>query len=88
MNHGRIGVRLGGADGERFDCIVIAGANTVERIEPLAAGAPALPAERAPIFLPSQSEPPRVTCGRLGRVVDYRGATAGYLHYPDGCPHP
>jgi uncharacterized membrane protein len=88
MNRGRIGVRLGDAGGKRFDCIVIDGPNSVERIEPVAADAPALPGERAPVFLPSQGEPPRVNCGRLGRVVDYRGETAGYMHYRDGCPRP
>jgi uncharacterized membrane protein len=89
MNHGRIGVRLGGSRRERFDCIVIDGPNTVERIDPVAADAPALPGEGAPVFLPSQGpsqgDPPRVSCGRLGRVVDSRGVTAGYLHYRDGC---
>ncbi len=87
MNHGRIGVRLAGSGGERFDCIVIDGPNRVERIDALAANAPALPGERGPIFLPSGGDPPKVSCGYLGRVVDYRGATAGYLHYRDGCPH-
>jgi hypothetical protein len=86
MNGGRIGVRLADDSGRHFDCIVSAGPNTVERIDAVAADAPALPGERAPVFLPSSGPPPRVTCGRLGRVVDYRGATAGYLHDRGGCP--
>ena len=85
MNHGRIGVRLVGSEGDRFDCIVVNGPNTVERIDPVAAAAPPSPGERGPIFLPSAGDPPKVSCGYLGRVVDYRGATAGYLHYRDGC---
>lgn len=88
MNHGRIGVRLVGGGGERFDCIVIEGPNSVERIDTVAADTPALRKEHAPVFLPSGGDPPSVPCGYLGRVVDYRGATAGYLHYRDGCPRP
>lgn len=86
MNRGRTAVRLADDSGQRFDCIVINGPNTVERIDAVAADAPALTGERAPVFLPSSGPPPRVTCGRLGRVVDYRGATAGYLHDRNGCP--
>jgi uncharacterized membrane protein len=86
MNRGRIGVRLADDSGQRLDCIVIDGSNMVERIDAVAADAPALPGERAPVFLPSNGPPPRVTCGRLSRVVDYRGATAGYLHDRGGCP--
>jgi uncharacterized membrane protein len=86
MNRGRSGVRLAGADGQRFDCIVIDGANSVEKIEPIAADAPALPGERAPVLLPSQGKPPRVTCGRRARVMDNRGAAAGSMHDQDGCP--
>lgn len=85
MNRGRTGVRLTDDSGRRFDCIVINGPNIVERIDAVAADAPALPGERAPVFLPSSGPPPRVTCGRLSRVVDYRGATAGYLHDRSGC---
>lgn len=86
MNRGRTGVRLADGSGRHFDCVVINESNTVERIDAVAADAPALPGERAPVFLPSSGPPPRVTCGRLGRVVDYRGATAGYLHDRNGCP--
>ena len=86
MNHGRVLVRLADDGGRHFDCIVVDGPNVVERIEAVAADPPAPPGKRAPVFLPSSGPPPRVTCGRLGRVVDYRGATAGYLHDRTGCP--
>jgi uncharacterized membrane protein len=87
MNRGRTVVRLADDSGRRFDCIVINGPNVVDRIDAVAADAPALLGERAPVFLPSSGPPPRVTCGRLSRVVDYRGATAGYLHDRGGCYH-
>ncbi|MGZ9275257.1 MAG: hypothetical protein ACXW34_10990 [Nitrospira sp.] len=81
----RTGVQLADDSGRRFDCIVINGPNKVERIEAVAADASAQPGQSVPLFLPSSGPPPRVTCGRLSRVVDYRGATAGYLHDRGGC---
>jgi uncharacterized membrane protein len=86
ISRGRTGVRLADDSGRRFDCIVINGPNTVERIDAVAADAAAQAGKPALVFLPSSGPPPRVACGRLSRVVDYREATAGYLHDRSGCP--
>jgi hypothetical protein len=45
-----------------------------------------MPGEGMPEFLPLRPHPLILTCGRLNRVVDADGATAGYFHYPEGCP--
>lgn len=81
MNHGMGGVRLVELDGRRFDCIgPLVGQGSLS-VTPVAAGAPPLPGEGRPMFLPAREDPPVVNRGRLEQVHDAQNRLSGYLHY-------
>lgn len=84
MNRGLIGVRLQDADGDRTDCIVEQTGDRIEQLEAVSAG-DELPGENSPALLPAGEMPPRVTCGRLEKVVAGEDQVWAYLHYGGPC---
>jgi uncharacterized membrane protein len=83
MNHGKAGVRLVDAEGTAYDCVADIGARRVETVERVSPG-DSLPGVGNPVFWPAREAPPMLQCGRVERVVDRRGRTAGHLNY-DPC---
>lgn len=83
MNRGKAGVRLVDGEGAAYDCVADIGARRVETVERVVPG-DALPGVGNPVFWPAREAPPMLQCGRVERVVDRRGRTAGFLNY-DPC---
>ncbi len=84
MNHGMGLVRVVQVDGTSVDCVADLTGRGKIQIDPVNPADPSLPNVGNPIFYPARDVPPMVACGRLERVLDRKGALAGYLHY-DPC---
>ena len=79
---GPLTVRLRTAEGGRQDCVVAdGGAGPIDRVEPVAADAAALPGEGMPLYLPDGGPLPPVG-PRLERLLANDGAPLGWLAYP------
>ena len=79
MSRGTAGVRLQNLDGGRHQCIAAADGDPIDRVEPLAFDAPALPGESNPIFTPADGAYPGGTCFSHERVEVGAGRFLGWL---------
>jgi len=84
MNHGMGLVRVVRTDGKSVDCVADLTGRGKIQIDPVNPADPPLPNVGNPLYYPARDVPPLVACGRLERVLDRKGALAGYLHY-DPC---
>jgi uncharacterized membrane protein len=85
MNHGMAGARLRNAEGGWVECVAPLAGGEVDRLVPLAAGTPPLPAEDETLFSTPEVGPPAGDCQAHERLLDASGALLGYLTRPGGC---
>jgi len=84
MNQGMGLVRVVRTDGKSVDCVADLTGRGKIQFNPVNPADPPLPNVGHPLYYPARDAPPMVACGRLERVLDRKGALAGYLHY-DPC---
>lgn len=80
MNHGMAGVRLRDAQGRETDCTVDTAGSRPATLRWVPTGSVPLPGADGPRFHPGMDPPPGAA-GRLERVPDGQGGTAGFLEH-------